>query len=325
MSRNVDFRPGALGLGASGLAVLAFATLTPGGTLAEGLTSPQDPWSGFSIGVYAGANFSDGTLVPDQGLQDRYEDPGIAPTDNFLTETDNRLQSTDPDFDFLNSGTDTGFVGGATLGLSQRIGNFVIGIEGDIGGTSVEKSVNRSVVDPQADYDTTGADIDIDTANREQTFRSKFEQTAEAAIKIRAGILLTETVLLYASGGYAATKVKSSLSYQAITEYDDDDVGTGVDITHTSTARDSWDGWESGYTVGGGVEALLGDGWSIGLDYRFSDYGDFNRTMDVTRTSDSVELPNNQSEGDDPTTVRVSQSLENHAVTARLRYQFGWN
>ncbi|MBI1620290.1 outer membrane protein [Aquamicrobium zhengzhouense] len=121
-----------------------------------------------------------------------------------------------------------GFLGGAFGGYNFQNGQFVYGLEGDI------------------NYN------DADGSNGGIEARSRYD----GSIRARAGMAVTDDVLVYGTFGGAAEKLR---------------------LTDTATGeRDS--STMLGYTVGGGVDARLTEQVFARGEYRYTDYGseDFN-------------------------------------------------
>jgi len=78
-------------------------------------------------------------------------------------------------------------------------------------------------------------------------------------VSARAGYVVGEQNLLYVRGGYANTRARLTR-----------DVGAG-----TFSDNRTYDGW----FVGGGVERKMTDTVSARLEYRYSDFGNDNRTF----------------------------------------------
>ncbi|UYV15410.1 outer membrane protein [Porphyrobacter sp. ULC335] len=72
-------------------------------------------------------------------------------------------------------------------------------------------------------------------------------------LSARAGYLVTDKALVYVRGGYANTRVRTSLD----------------GLTGPVTASDNLDGWQ----VGGGLEYAISDRISARAEYRYSDLG----------------------------------------------------
>lgn len=95
-------------------------------------------------------------------------------------------------------------------------------------------------VDDQARAASAGKSLTIDP-------RYSFDLSA------RAGYLVTDKALVYVRGGYANTRVRTTLD----------------GLTGPVTASDNLDGWQ----VGGGLEYAISDRISARAEYRYSDLG----------------------------------------------------
>jgi outer membrane immunogenic protein len=100
------------------------------------------------------------------------------------------------------------------------------------------------------------------------------------AALVRVGALPTPNTLLYALGGYAGQNIQTTAT------------AGGASFSQSNT----FNGW----TVGAGMETMLGNGWSTKFEYRYSQYG-------------STTLPG--------TTLTLAPST--HAARVGLTYHFG--
>jgi outer membrane immunogenic protein len=132
------------------------------------------------------------------------------------------------------NGIDTdGFVGGAFGGYNFQSGQFVYGLEGDINYNG-------------AKGEAAGVEA-----------RSKLD----GSIRARAGVAVTDDVLVYGTAGGAAEKLR---------------VSDGVN-RDTQTML--------GYTVGAGVDARLTEQVFARGEYRYTDYGSENFNLGGTNTN----------------------------------------
>jgi outer membrane immunogenic protein len=104
----------------------------------------------------------------------------------------------------------------------------------------------------------------------------------DAYFRGRAGVLVTPSTLLYGTAGLALRKTEVNASCA------DSFAGLagnwcGEFRNETSVAI------REGYTVGAGVESMIGQHIFVRLDYRFSDYGTFHHTF--FNNSGGDELP----------------------------------
>ncbi len=156
-------------------------------------------------------------------------------------------------FDMFDTGVVTGFpgvlgftsnpngvIGGAHVGYNLQITQWVIGLEGDVDGTSYSRT---SGPDPEfgASFVTIRKDI-------------------EGSIRGRVGIAW-DRALLYATGGVAFADIKTR--YSTVAPF----AGFGGFDSFTRT--------RVGWTVGGGLEYAITNNWSVRGEYRFSDFGRF--------------------------------------------------
>jgi outer membrane immunogenic protein len=123
-------------------------------------------------------------------------------------------------------------VGGAFAGYDLKLGSRVVvgaeaGIQAGTDDSIVRTSdAGRVLLDPRYSFDLTA----------------------------RAGYLVGDNTLLYARGGYANARVRTSIE----------------DVAGIRTASSHRDGW----LVGGGIERSLADNVSARVEYRYADLGE---------------------------------------------------
>ena len=129
----------------------------------------------------------------------------------------------------VDIGMDGGFVGG-TVGYNWQSGQWVFGIEAD------------------------GAWADINASETALGVTVTSRINALGTVRGRLGVAF-DTVLLYATGGYAW-------------------MNNEVDITIPVLAvAASDDQWHHGYAVGAGIEWMFAPKWSFKAEYLFRDFG----------------------------------------------------
>ena len=141
-----------------------------------------------------------------------------------------------------------GVIGGAHAGYQLQLtqwswfssSGIVIGVEGSVDGTSI----NNTVFDPFSEL-----------AVRTQV-------PVEGSIRLRAGVAW-DRLLVYATGGAAFTSIKDT--YTDWTGF-----VTGVPGAYEAITKN-----RSGWTVGGGLQYAVTDNWSVGVEYRYSDFGHY--------------------------------------------------
>jgi outer membrane immunogenic protein len=197
---------------------------------------PPPLWTGFYVGLNIGggwsANSNNNSYLP-------YSDttygigstpyPGASPNLFFL-----------PGGGQTNSNTG-GVVGGAQAGYNYQFGSFVIGAETDFQGTSLtggnQGNYAGAYNSPYAGS-TTGLLSPLVTGNGGTLGLQWF-----GTVRGRAGYLITPTLLLYGTAGFAYGDV------------------TAFQRSNTST----------GWTAGGGAEWLFSPNWSAKVEYLYVD------------------------------------------------------
>ena len=148
---------------------------------------------------------------------------------------------------------DNGFLGGLQLGANLQTGNFVIGVEGDIGWTSLDDDATAN--SPPGAF----------TFFAPTTLSS--ELTWFATTRVRAGILATPQLLLYVTGGAAFAEVQHKIVQDGVLAAN----GAVVPIISTSGSTKYT---KAGWTIGGGGEWSWGKQWSIKTEYLYYDLDD---------------------------------------------------
>jgi outer membrane immunogenic protein len=156
-----------------------------------------------------------------------------------------------------------GVIGGAHVGYNLQLNQFVIGLEGDVDGTSLSKSYNRFVpfgggFAYAAPY---GGSVSFNTSHN-----------IEGSIRGRVGYAW-DRVLIYATGGVAFGGFNSSVcgNFPGGVVVTSPNGFTGAfgafgGCSSASTTRVGW-------TVGGGLEYAVTNNWSIRAEYRYTDFG----------------------------------------------------
>lgn len=162
------------------VAVLMLSLLVMGGLAGTAdAAGPHHNWTGFYIGLNAGAAFNDS----DYDL--RPSGPGYAGDPN------NSLRKDSGDFD------NTSFTGGAQAGYNYQINNFVIGLETDFNYNGINESdhVSRELRAPLG-------------GRFSHTVTQKLDYLG--TLRARVGFTPANLWLVYATGGLAYGRVSSS-------------------------------------------------------------------------------------------------------------------
>jgi outer membrane immunogenic protein len=175
---------------------------------------------------------------------------------------------------FSFTGHSTSYTIGPFLGYRMQLGSFVVGIEGD----ASYKNTSNSL----AQNSTTS----ISSFVRTDSFYGSIKQGWDSSVRARAGILVTPWALLYGTGGIAFERVSGSLIYNG-NLYS----CAGCTLLGTATDAGSFNEFRVGATGGGGVEIQLGGPWSARIEYRYTDFGSFTKSVPVTNLCASCASP----------------------------------
>jgi outer membrane immunogenic protein len=158
-----------------------------------------------------------------------------------------------------------GFMGGGQIGAREQFGTWVLGLEGDIEGSTERGSFNTCSF----------AGCPVGSAIGTADFRLDWLATVRGI----AGFLVHPKVLIYATGGVAFgglnTDYISGINGGALTAGD---------------ARST----RTGFAVGAGVEGKIDQHWSVRGQYLFVDLGSFSTSLGagaVTTATTTVTGP----------------------------------
>lgn len=147
---------------------------------------------------------------------------------------------------FVGAGTANidGPVAGGQIGYNWQSGAWVFGLETDLQWTGQRGSTNFCLI--------AGCPAGSFVANAD--YKLSWFGTARA----RAGWLVDPRVLLYVTGGAAYGQVKA--------DYVAGVLGLPLLASSTSTTRLGW-------TIGGGIEGMLSQNWTVKAEYLYVDLG----------------------------------------------------
>ncbi|KAA0968980.1 porin family protein [Aureimonas fodinaquatilis] len=183
-----------------------------------------------------------------------------------------------------NNDSETSFIGGGHIGYDYQMGNFLVGAVADL--NYINASTTSTYVFP-GDTIVYGATQDIDYVG---TVRAKLGYAADRfAIYATGGLAYGDTKNNYL--GSATTTIGGTLYNVSVTE-DTDDVG---------------------YAVGAGVDYLVTQNFSIGVEYLYTDLGDSKLNVDYSLPGlPGVAAFSNSSSSD----------LDFHTIWAKASYRF---
>ena len=186
-----------------------------------------------------------------------------------------------------------GFIGGGQLGYNWQRGTWLFGLEGDIQFSNERGSGDVCTV----------AGCPAGSAVFTRDYKLDWFGTARG----RIGFLPAERILLYATGGLAYGNFSGSSWTLPL------DVGT-------------WSKLQAGWTIGAGVEAALGNNWSVKFEYLYMDLGNVGGSSATNTTS--TNAANTPSQGFNTTTTTTlayvfNTKFTDNIVRVGLNYKFG--
>jgi outer membrane immunogenic protein len=279
------------------VATICFAPIAKAGTEPKEIAPApmvEEPfsWTGFYIGGNLGGNWSsyefgnfftdvDVDQVADQfflfnnmssGFTDGKASFGFA---SFL------FPGTGSEGTLFDAGSDDGVIGGGQLGFQKQFGHFVVGLEGDFQRTATDRWATFTGTATNF-FDNEGFAITDVTINR----RAETDWQASARAKFGWA---NDHVLFYVTGGAAFAHVNVFANDSARTEFfqfiflDGGILGGGtagdVPIGSTSLGAISNSNFSKddetllGWTAGIGSEYAINHMFTIGMEYRHSDFG----------------------------------------------------
>jgi outer membrane immunogenic protein len=210
-----------------------------GAAVAADLTAVTPPsWTGFYAGANVGYGWDSGSVKSSM----RATDPTLDGLVAALLASGTLPRSLSPSVH--------GFIGGGQIGYNWQLSDgWLLGAETDLQASGIDGS-------------TTGARIPVGFDPTLTTVTKKIGWFG--TVRGRAGYFITPQWLLYATAGlaYGDTTIKFSTF----------DV-TGCVVNATICADGSSSTTRVGWTVGGGVEAMLTQNWSVKAEYLYVDLG----------------------------------------------------
>ncbi|MFZ3328878.1 MAG: outer membrane beta-barrel protein [Methylocella sp.] len=189
----------------------------------------------------------------------------------------------------FGGGNPSGVIGGGHLGFDYQIPTWnwfsssgvVIGVEGSVDGSSLSKTTTVTLPGIFLTSGTATANASADV---------------QGSIRGRLGIAW-DRVLVYATGGVAFGGINSNIEVSGVD-------AAGVPFFGQRNRSND----RTGFTVGGGIEYALTPNWSVGAEYRYTDFGTINRSASLA----------------DGSFISLSRTLRENQVQARFTYKFDW-
>ena len=236
---------------------------------ASPIAAPGYNWTGFYVGVNFGYGWRDPSID--------FSGNAAAETTYFASGVLPRSIAVDP----------KGFLGGLQGGYNQQFGGWVLGLEADLDLASIRDSGLAATGTSLRPNPGCLVGPGLTCATQSYFYTASAEQKLDAfgTLRGRAGAVLGERILLFATGGLAfgeaklAATVTNSSGTQVLNVNNVPGPPTPLpactDICATGLASQ----WLLGWTVGGGFEYAIGDRWSLKGEYLYYDLGRMTATF----------------------------------------------
>jgi outer membrane immunogenic protein len=193
-------------------------------------------------------------------------------------------------FATIPGGTASGrsFMGGAQAGYNWRFNQFVFGLEGDVDATHIRASLLRNAFVPGSAPGFFGT----------TAVNSTFESDWMASVRARLGVAW-QRVLFYGTGGvaFAGSSVNTGFVYTP-------PAGATFVLPPPTGANSSQ--VLMGWTAGGGAEWSIDNDWSLGAEYRHSDFGRQTYVLGMDAGAPPMPITTNVKFTTDQVTVRLN-------------------
>jgi outer membrane immunogenic protein len=145
---------------------------------------------------------------------------------------------------------------GGYLGYNWQVAKaWVAGVEVDFGWANNSKTANPIPGTAGLFFGTPLVGLPVGTV----------KETWDGSVRGRFGYLVAPDTLVFATGGVAWQRLELNASCRAGVTNDYFCTGSSHDETYAST--------RIGWTVGGGVERMIGGNWLARIDYRYAEFG----------------------------------------------------
>jgi outer membrane immunogenic protein len=254
-------------------------------------------WNGFYIGGNIGYGISDdpSTITTTAG-------PSLLP----IAALGSPLYGSPQNFNLASRGWNGGVQAGYNLQFSP---NWVVGFETDFQGADQRDRQNCIV--------PCGTLVPINATPGALIFPVNFSDDSVehrlrwfGTVRGRFGYA-TGTALLYVTGGLAYANIERNASVAGTTL-----VG-GTTIFNTFAGAYSSNSIRTGGTIGAGLEAQLGGGFSVKAEYLYLDFGNISDTFNTTFTTSVIGQTGVAA------TRTFSSDIREHVFRIGVNYQFG--
>jgi outer membrane immunogenic protein len=250
--------------------------------------TPIFSWTGFYVGANAGYSWGDWRPSSNFPIFDGAT-TFFPPNSGFIDGWD--CTSFGP---FCSARANVrGALGGAQVGYNRQFDKWVLGIEGDMQATAQKREENGTII--YTGVGTSTCDSTVGSNPCRITVSNHWELPWLATLRGRIGFA-SDRWLLYATGGLAVGEARFGFTFT-------ENQGANVALTVSDSVV------KAGWTLGAGVEAALGNNWSVKAEYLYIDLG-----------SHTISAANPTGFG--PLVVNQSFNIRDNIVRAGINYRF---
>lgn len=261
-------------------AAMAAAALPVSGARAE--TDPNDPFTGFYIGLNAGLSRGSASIGGRTVTRPSETVPGEEETDPPIV-----IPASSETIPSDSASTGIGLIGGGQVGFNYATRTMLIGIEADVEYTGSSAVSDLAITETLDEGSTLPARLLTSTVTTDIDYTG--------SVRIRGG-LRQQDLVYYATAGIAAARL-------SVTSTGSTSVTDGEDGTRTVTV-DGGSATHMGWTGGVGILGWFGAHAIGGIELRYSNYG--SKTYDLAGTVDTPSVPTDISLSDLQFLVRMS-------------------
>lgn len=252
-------------LGLAGAALL-FAGPALAADLLKAPAMPMGPvlnWTGWYIGATAGYGWSDDGV--NNVVLSSFCTTGIVGCPTPAPAASTALVAAIPPH---LSPDPKGFIGGGEIGYNYQLGQFVLGVEGDISGADIKGSNAQFGSAPVVGFPN--------TVNVAATASEKLDFLA--TIRARLGFLLAPSLLVYGTGGGAFGHVSTTTTFA-------ESVGGPCSCGPFPAVATTTSNTLPGFVAGGGLEWMFAPQWSLKGEYLYYNLGTLSTASQITQTN----------------------------------------
>jgi outer membrane immunogenic protein len=198
---------------------------------------------------------------------------------------------------------------GPFVGYRWQVGSAVIGVETDWSWERGSSTLVQSI--PTVCFDQGCADY------RSDTKVGSIKQNWDSSLRLRYGWLVTPSTLLYGTAGVAIGQFSGSFSYNGQVFGGCFGLPACFPTPGVSAAASTnWSDTRVGGTVGAGIEVAIIGPWKARVEYRFTDFGHYTKTIPVVSSciANGCDTPSSAA------TIALRESF--HTVRFGLAYDF---